>query len=94
MKIADSCKGRHAENGTTGEDITANLKTIKQLPQLLPDSAPDILEIRGEVYMAKSDFFALNEKYEAEGKKLLPIPAMPQPAHYGSSIRKLPPNAT
>ena len=55
-------------DGTTGENVTANVRTIAEIPQTLPDDAPDVVEIRGEVYMAKSDFFALNERMAAEGR--------------------------
>lgn len=47
-------------DSTEGEDVTANVLTIKGLPTSLPDSAPELLEIRGEVYMAKADFLRLN----------------------------------
>lgn len=56
-------------DGVVGEDITANLRTINQLPLRLPQSAPKIMEVRGEVYMSKADFFALNEKNKQENKK-------------------------
>ncbi|WLS07941.1 NAD-dependent DNA ligase LigA [Shinella sumterensis] len=56
-------------DGTTGENVTANVLTIGEIPNRLPAGAPDVVEVRGEVYMAKSDFLALNEKMAAEGRQ-------------------------
>ena len=56
-------------DGTTGENVTANILTIAEIPRTLPAGAPAIAEVRGEVYMAKSDFQALNAQMEAEGKQ-------------------------
>ncbi|KGF70598.1 NAD-dependent DNA ligase LigA [Hoeflea sp. BAL378] len=55
-------------DGTTGENVTANVKTISEIPNRLPAGAPSVVEIRGEVYMAKEDFLALNARMAAEGK--------------------------
>ncbi len=56
-------------DGTTGENVTANILTIKEIPNVLPSTSPSVVEVRGEVYMCKSDFLALNEKMAAEGKQ-------------------------
>mgnify|MGYP001156222866 FL=1 len=57
-------------DGTVGEDVTANVRHIADIPQELPGDAPDVFEIRGEVYMSKSDFSALNERLMEEGRAL------------------------
>ena len=56
-------------DGTTGENVTANILTIKEIPSILPKGVPSVVEVRGEVYMAKSDFLALNAQMEAEGRQ-------------------------
>ncbi len=55
-------------DGSVGENVTANARTISDLPQRL-NGAPDILEVRGEVYMSHADFAALNIRQEANGGK-------------------------
>ncbi len=59
-------------DGETGEDVTQNIRTIKQIPLRLPEDAPAVLEVRGEVYMRRDDFEALNERQRtkiAQGMK-------------------------
>ncbi|MDQ8755965.1 NAD-dependent DNA ligase LigA [Sphingosinicella sp. LHD-64] len=55
-------------DGTTGEDVTPNARTIGDIPQRLSGDVPDIFEIRGEVYMSKADFAALNARLLAEAE--------------------------
>ena len=55
-------------DGTTGEDVTANVRTIPDIPQRLTGEAPAVFEVRGEVYMAKDAFIALNARLLAEAE--------------------------
>jgi DNA ligase (NAD+) len=73
-------------DGTVGEDVTANARTIGDVPQIL-NGAPGVLEVRGEVYMSKADFAALNERQEAAGGKIF---ANPRNAAAGSLRQKDP----
>lgn len=59
-------------DGAVGENVTVNVKTITEIPQQLPENAnvPDVMEIRGEVYMRRDDFFALNEKQAELGRQI------------------------
>jgi DNA ligase (NAD+) len=75
-------------NGTEGEDVTANIKTLRDVPQKLKGaSVPEICEVRGEVYMTKSAFLALNRRQEAAGE---PVFANPRNSAAGSLRQKDP----
>ena len=77
-------------DGTVGEDVTANARTVADVPQTLPAGAPDILEVRGEVYMRWAAFEALNAAQEAAGGKIF---ANPRNAAAGS-LRQIDPAVT
>jgi DNA ligase (NAD+) len=67
-------------DGAEGEDVTANIKTLKQVPQQLKGkhssvkNLPPVLEVRGEVYMTKADFLKLNERQKAAGDTIFANP--------------------
>ena len=71
-------------DGAVGENVTANARTIAEIPQHI-DGAPEVLEVRGEVYMSREDFAALNSRQEAAGQKTF---ANPRNAAAGS-LRQL-----
>jgi DNA ligase (NAD+) len=56
-------------DGETGEDVTQNIRTIGQIPLRLQGQAPEVLEVRGEVYMRRDDFNQLNERQREKGEK-------------------------
>lgn len=73
-------------NSEVGEDVTANARTLDDIPEKLSGKGwPDMIEIRGEVYMTKADFAALNTREEAAGRKVF---ANPRNAAAGS-LRQL-----
>ena len=72
-------------DGVLGENVTANLKTVRKIPIKLSENAPPVLEVRGEIFMRRSDFNALNAAKVLSGEKLF---ANPRNASSGS-IRQL-----
>ncbi|RWM92506.1 MAG: NAD-dependent DNA ligase LigA [Mesorhizobium sp.] len=61
-------------NGQVGEDVTANARTIAEIPNVLSDDFPDVLEVRGEVYMRLTDFAELNRRNAEAGKQVFANP--------------------
>jgi DNA ligase (NAD+) len=77
-------------DGFEGENVTANVKVMKDVPKVLASGAPDLFEVRGEIYMSHKDFAELNEKQNQLGEKVF---ANPRNAAAGS-LRQLDPAVT
>jgi DNA ligase (NAD+) len=77
-------------DGQVGEDVTTNAMTIADVPKMLPHTAPDVIEVRGEVYMTDREFLQLNEQLERSGEKTF---ANPRNATAGS-LRQIDPKMT
>jgi DNA ligase (NAD+) len=77
-------------DGSTGEDVTRNVRTLRQIPLHLHGDAPPVLEVRGEIFMRRDDFERLNGAQEAAGQKIF---VNPRNAAAGS-LRQLDPSIT
>ena len=73
-------------DGVTGENVTANIRTIAEIPHRLPADAPDTVDVRGEVYMRRDDFFALQKRMAETGQTF----ANPRNSAAGSLRQKNP----
>ena len=79
-------QGATRGDGVTGENVTTNLRTLKSVPEMLAGAGwPELIEMRGEVYLERAGFFALNEERAAAGE---PVFANPRNAAAGS-LRQL-----
>ncbi|MBS0354358.1 MAG: NAD-dependent DNA ligase LigA [Proteobacteria bacterium] len=77
-------------DGSTGEDVTRNVRTVRQIPLRLKGEVPPVLEVRGEIYMRRDEFERFNARQEAAGQKVF---VNPRNAAAGS-LRQLDPNIT
>src|SRR5690606_26923832 len=77
-------------DGEVGEDVTQNIRTIRQIPHRLKGVKAEVLEVRGEVYMRRDDFDTLNERQRESGGKAF---VNPRNAAAGA-VRQLDPNIT
>ncbi|MCW5717336.1 MAG: NAD-dependent DNA ligase LigA [Bauldia sp.] len=77
-------------DGFEGENVTENVRTIRQVPRTLPASAPDVVEVRGEVYLDKADFAELNRGFAAAGGR-----TYANPRNFAAgSLRQIDPGVT
>jgi DNA ligase (NAD+) len=84
-------QGATRGDGVTGEDVTANIRTLPSVPEALAGAGwPEVIEIRGEIYMERTGFFALNEERAAAGEAVF---ANPRNSAAGS-LRQLDPSIT
>ncbi|MCB0977000.1 MAG: NAD-dependent DNA ligase LigA, partial [Acidimicrobiales bacterium] len=88
-------QGATRGDGKVGEDVTANVITIADIPKVLPAGAPSVLEVRGEVYMSKAAFLRLQARQQEEnrvrveaGRKPHPVAVNPRNAAAGSLRQK------
>jgi len=77
-------------DGETGEDVTANIRTVAAIPQRLKGKPPPVLEVRGEIYMTRADFAALNLRQQELGGKLYVNPRNTA----AGAVRQLDPSMT